>query len=41
MNAIKSFLMRRWKQMAGVGAVWLVLEVVFALFVVWGVGQVG
>ena len=41
MNKLKQFFAKRWKQVAGVGAAYLALEVGAVIFVtVWGVGKV-
>ena len=41
METVKSFFARRWKQMAGLGAIYVALEVGAVVFVtLWGVSKV-
>ena len=40
MNAVKQFVIGRWKQIAGIGLIWLTLELCVVLFaLVWGIAQ--
>lgn len=39
MSWLKRFLQRRWRQIAGIGAIWLAAELAAVPFVIWQVGQ--